>query len=102
MLMQTVMDLLGPWPLKIIFDSVLGKHEPPASLNLALSTLFGETHFTKPDLLNLMIAAMLIIALIDSLFTFIGGLFTRSTGQRVIYELRVRIFDHIQRLSLSF
>ena len=102
MLMQTAMDLLGPWPLKIIFDSVLGKHEPPAPLNLPLSTLFGETHFTKPDLLNLMIAAMLIIALIDALFTFIGGLFTRSTGQRVIYELRVRIFDHIQRLSLSF
>ncbi|HEX9069095.1 MAG TPA: ABC transporter ATP-binding protein, partial [Ktedonobacterales bacterium] len=96
------MDLLGPWPLKIIFDSVLGKRDLPAPITHLLRLTFGTPTLAKQDLLNLMIATMLVVALIDALFTFIGGLLTRSIGQRVIYELRVRIFDHIQRLSLSF
>lgn len=102
MLMQTVMDLLGPLPLKLVFDSVLGKHELPDPLKSALRVIFGTSSLTKPELHNLPIAAMLGVALIDALFTLIGGLLTRSIGQRMIHELRVQIFDHIQRLSISF
>src|SRR5260221_175583 len=57
---------------------------------------------TRLSLLDVMVAAMFIIALVAALFTFLGGLLTASIGQRTVYQLRVQIFDHIQRLSISF
>ncbi len=101
MVVQTTMDLLVPWPLKVIFDSVLGAHPLPAPLAAVLHEPAGQG-MPHSGLLNLMVASMLIIALIDALFTFVGGLLVASIGQRVVYQLRVQIFDHIQRLSISF
>jgi ATP-binding cassette, subfamily B, bacterial len=102
MIVQTGMDLLVPWPLKIVFDSVLGAHPLPAPLRTLLRNPSTGAGLTRLSLLDVMVAAMLIIALVDALFTFIGGLLTASIGQRTVYQLRVQIFDHIQRLSISF
>ncbi|HLZ24963.1 MAG TPA: ABC transporter ATP-binding protein [Ktedonobacterales bacterium] len=102
MLMQTVMDLLAPWPLKIVFDSVLGKHAPGGAVEALLGVATGGRELTKLGLLNALIVAMLVIALVDAFFTFLGGLLSASVGQRVVYQLRVQIFDHIQRLSIGF
>lgn len=102
MVVQTWMDLLVPWPLKIVFDSVLGPHALPPLLSATLRDPSSGAGLTRSGLLNAMVAAMLIIALIDALFTFIGGLQTASIGQRTVYQLRIDIFDHIQRLSISF
>jgi ATP-binding cassette subfamily B protein len=102
MVVQTGMDLLVPWPLKIVFDNVLGTHHLPALLHTLLTNPGTGAGLTRLSLLNVMVAAMLIIALADALFTFIGGLLTASIGQRTVYQLRVQIFDHIQRLSISF
>lgn len=102
MLMQTALDLLGPWPLKIVFDNVLGEHKLQAPLADVLRSL-GHGHLpTQFGLLNLMIFAMLVFALLDAVFTFWGGLLAASLGQRAVYQLRVRIFDHLQRLSIGF
>jgi len=101
-LMQTAMDLLGPWPIKVVFDNVLGKRELEEPLRSFLGGVIGGRSLAPLGLLNIMIAAMLLFALVDALFTFLGGLLTASIGQRVVYRLRVRIFDHIQRLSISF
>jgi ATP-binding cassette, subfamily B, bacterial len=98
MVVQTAMDLLVPWPLKVIFDTVLGTHPLPHPLDSILS----HVTLSHQGLLNLMVASMLIVALIDALFTFIGGLLTASIGQHVVHRLRVEVFDHIQRLSISF
>lgn len=102
MAMQTAMDLLVPWPLKIIFDNVLIAHPLPAQLDRIVRDLGFGASLTHQGLLNVMVASMLVIALIDALFTFVGGLLTASIGQRVLYQLRVEVFDHIQRLSISF
>src|SRR5262249_36164841 len=93
---------LGPWPLKIVFDNVLGNHELQGPLRDIVAALSGGRVLPQYGLLNLMIIAMLVIALIDTLFTYIGGLLTASVGQRGIYQLRVQIFDHLQRLSIGF
>lgn len=102
MIVQTGMDLLVPWPLKFVFDSVLGTHRLPAPLSMLLRDPSSGAGLTRLSLLNVMVAAMLIIALVDALFTFIGGLLTASIGQRTVFQLRVEIFDHIQRLSIAF
>jgi ABC-type multidrug transport system fused ATPase/permease subunit len=102
MAMQTAMDLAVPWPLKVIFDNVLGVRALSGPLAAALVDPTNGEPLTRQALLNVMVATMLIIALIDALFTFIGGLLTASIGQRVLYQLRVQVFDHIQSLSISF
>lgn len=102
MLMQTATDLLGPWPLKIVFDNVLGTHKLTGSLRTALAFVTGGRELTRLGLLNVMIITMLVFAIVDALFTFIGGLLTASVGQKVVHQLRVRIFDHLQRLSIGF
>src|SRR5262249_46864701 len=33
---------------------------------------------------------------------FAGGLLIASAGQRMVHELRLQVFDHLQRLSISF
>jgi ATP-binding cassette, subfamily B, bacterial len=96
------MDLAVPWPIKIIFDNVLGSRALPGSLAAALTDPVTGAPLTRQGLLNVMVASMLVIALIDALFTFVGGLMTASIGQRVLYQLRVQVFDHIQSLSISF
>ncbi len=102
MLIQTAMDLLGPWPLKVVFDNVLGKRPLDGPIQSIVGHLTDGQGLGAGGLLNVMIAAMLAFALVDALFTFLGGLLTASIGQRVVHRLRVRIFDHIQRLSISF
>lgn len=102
MLMQTALDLLGPWPLKIVFDNVLGQHKLQPPLADLLSLVGGGHEPTRFGLLNAMIMAMLVFALLDAFFTFWGGLLTAVLGQRAVYQLRVRIFDHMQRLSIGF
>jgi ABC-type multidrug transport system fused ATPase/permease subunit len=102
MVLQTTMDIAGPWPLKVIFDSVLGKHGLQDPVRTLVYLVTGGRELTRLGLLNVMIIAMLAFALIDAFFTFLGGLFTASIGQRVVYQLRVQIFDHLQRLSIAF
>lgn len=102
MLMQTALDLLGPWPLKVIFDNVLGSRTLQPPLSDLLLLIGGGREPTRIGLLNAMILAMLVFALLDAAFTFVGGLLTAMLGQRAVYQLRVRIFDHLQRLSIGF
>lgn len=42
------------------------------------------------------------LAIIEGLFTFVGGRLTARTAEGVTRRLRNQLFDHIQRLSFSF
>ncbi len=96
------MTLLAPWPLKVVFDSVLGKHPIPDGIAALLRTLVGDASRTSTGLLTTMVVAMIIIAIARASFDFWGEMLTASIGQKVIYEVRLQVFSHVQRLSLSF
>ncbi len=102
MALQTLMDLAGPWPLKVVFDNVLGKSTFTGPVAAWLNTISGGRSQTRLGLLVTMVAALVVFALFRAVFAFLGGILTASIGQRVIYEVRLHIFDHMQRLSLSF
>lgn len=48
------------------------------------------------------VAAYAVVTLVDWAATWIGALVTGRTAERVLYALRLRIFGHLQRLSLDF
>ncbi len=53
-------------------------------------------------LLGLLAGLYFATLLVDFVVEYCGTLLTALIGQRVMYDLRMQIFDHLQRLSVSF
>jgi ATP-binding cassette subfamily B protein len=98
-LAESVTDLLEPWPLKIVFDYVFGSKQMPNWMTRLLGRTVGLDKFA---VLNFAAAAVLLIAAVSALSTYAEKYLTTSVGQRVMHDLRLTLYNHIQRLSLSF
>lgn len=84
-------ELAKPWPLALIVDHLLDDRQAPFTLDSQdLRLLIG---------IGLLILA---IAVAESAATYFSGLWMQSAGERITHELRVAIYDHLQRLSLAF
>ncbi len=99
MALDALLTALRPWPLKVVVDSVLShKHTRVPFLG---GWLNHSTHDPMRVLYGAC-AATLLIALSTGGLTYA---FTRAVGdvaQRLAFQLRCRLFAHIQRLSLRF
>jgi subfamily B ATP-binding cassette protein MsbA len=92
-------NLLEPWPLKIVFDSVL--HSQPLHGWLARfvqATLGNDTL----AILKLACLAVLAIAALDAVCSYTEKYLTTSVAQWVTHDLRRTLYSHIQRLSLAY
>jgi subfamily B ATP-binding cassette protein MsbA len=96
---ESIANLLGPWPLKIVLDDVLRSRPSSASAMRIVHTFLGSD---KLALLKFACAAVLAIAVFDAICTYGEKYLTTSIGQWVSYDLRLSIYAHIQRLSLAF
>ncbi|WP_228282451.1 ABC transporter ATP-binding protein [Rubrobacter tropicus] len=86
----SLVALLKPWPLKFLIDNVLqvGQAGPRT---------------TSPTTIILAIGGAIVgIAVLQGLFTYLKEFFLSATSQRVAFSLRRALFDHMQRLSLAF
>jgi ABC-type multidrug transport system fused ATPase/permease subunit len=100
MLVQTLMSLAAPWPLKIILDNVVGSHKLPSWLdNILKPLLAGSSKMEIAAAAALMVVA---IALVGALASYIANYYTESVGQWVANDLRMRTYHHLERLSLSY
>src|SRR5437870_2749899 len=94
----SAMELLKPWPLKLILDHViLGKPVPRA-----LHFLDGIAAGNRVGLLIGSAAAIVLIAICGGLLSYFQIFITSSVGYKMVYALRRELFAHLQRLSLSF
>ena len=97
MVVESAAGLWEPWPLKLIFDEVIGRK--PLSPAVARWSPFG----TAPlDLLSTAVAALIAIAVVGALASYVEKYLSTSVGQRVMHDLRRTVYAHIQRLSLPF
>lgn len=95
---STLTTLITPWPMKLIFDNVLSDKAWPAFLLPFQNTLnLGST-----QLLLLLCGSMIAIALIRGFFAYYQLFLTSRIGYLLVYTLRGELFNHLQRLSLSF
>ncbi|MEE9617769.1 MAG: ABC transporter ATP-binding protein [Anaerolineae bacterium] len=82
LLLRTGLNLLPPLFQREIVDQVIGGHDL-SRLGVMIATLIG------------------VYAILQ--FVDFGDLYVRhALGERFIFDLRVRIYAHLQRLSLSF
>ena len=98
MLIETAMSLAAPWPLKLILDNVIGTHKPPEWLGPFRAMLGGN----KMELAALAGIATVLIAFLGSVASYIDNYYTESVGQWVAHTLRMRLYDHLQHLSLGY
>ena len=95
---ESATDLLEPWPLKVVFDYVFSSKRMPDWLAGAVSWL-GDDKFA---ILNFAVLAVLAIAVLGAVSSYFENYLTTSVGQWVMHDLRRVVYQHIQRLSLSF
>jgi subfamily B ATP-binding cassette protein MsbA len=95
---ETATDLLDPWPLKIVFDHVLGSKPMPHWLG-SLVALIGHD---KSAILEFAALAVISIAAVGALSAYFEKYLTTSVGQWVMHDLRRTLYHHIQRLSLTY
>jgi len=86
-------ELLKPWPLKIVIDSVLGDSPSPWNLHEL---------FSKQALLVAACAGLIVIYLVLGGITLLNNYTTIKIGQRMVNDLRRDLYSHLQRLSLAF
>jgi subfamily B ATP-binding cassette protein MsbA len=96
MLVAGAADLLEPWPLKIVFDHVLGSKPPPSWLPSWIS------HGDRLTVLAAAAFAVVAFAVIGAVSTYTHKYLATTVGKRVGYDLRHMLYHHIQRLSLAF
>lgn len=91
------LTLLYPLPLKIAVDSVLG-HEPiPPILQRWLPHSQSIT-----GTLSLAILLLLGIALLANLQGLVSWWLQTYTGEKLVWNFRAELLDHVQRLPLAF
>jgi subfamily B ATP-binding cassette protein MsbA len=98
MVFETAATLAGPWPLKVILDNVVGTHKAPEWL-APFRSLLGEHKMALAAVAGI---ATLLIAALGAAASYIDNYYTESVGQWVAHDLRMRVYDHLQHLSLGY
>jgi ATP-binding cassette, subfamily B, bacterial len=98
-LLSTPLALLTPLPLKIAVDSVIGSRPLPGFLDALLPDAAAGS-----STVILILAAGLIVAvtLLSELVDLASSLLSAYTGEKLVLDLRARLFRHAQRLSLMY
>ncbi len=78
----SVLSLAGPYTLQFLIDAVFTQNNAP--------------------LLNQITVVLIIIFALQAVFYFIRAYQLQFIGERVMIELRLNLFQHLQKLSLSF
>lgn len=92
--LQAAMQWIAPWPLKVIFDSVLAHHRVPA--------LFSWLPTGASALLMALSLLTITIAALLGLFSNYANRWVANAGQKLVFGLRTALFSHLERQSLGF
>jgi ATP-binding cassette subfamily B protein/subfamily B ATP-binding cassette protein MsbA len=94
------LEVLRPWPTKILVDQVLGQEPVPALLSRMLAWLPGPAG--PRGLLLWVCAGTVAIFFAGTLMTMATMSASVRLGQRMVFDLGADLFAHLQRLSLLF
>jgi ATP-binding cassette, subfamily B, bacterial len=97
LLSEIGLGALQPWPLAIVIDYVLQQHPMPEPFAGWLQVLHGGNRFI---LLLILVVAGVLVQVINQFVSAIGTQVQVDTGQRMVYDLRGRLFEHLTALGL--
>ncbi|MDD2710784.1 MAG: ABC transporter ATP-binding protein [Verrucomicrobiae bacterium] len=92
-LLTNVVNLLKPWPLKVIVDNVLG--------DVPVPDFFGRIHHGILPL-ALLCGSLVAIHLLWGMLNLASNYLQVKIGLKALARVRCDLFAHLQRLSLRF
>ena len=96
LLLQVILRLLEPWPLKFVFDHIIGqRNKPRTPLPDFLAKLDATT------LLTIAAVAVLVITCLRSVASYWETIGFAKLGNRALTKVRNQLYRHVQYLSLS-
>lgn len=98
-LLATPIALLKPLGMKIIIDSAFGTEPLPDFITVLLPQNFV---YTFEPVILIAVTLIISIALIDNINGYILWVLSTYTGEKLVLNFRVLLFNHIQRLSLAY
>ncbi len=98
LLLEIGLGALQPWPFAIAIDYVLGgkTFESPRIQSLVSSMTSGHPY----QLLILVVVAGVLLQVVNQFVSAYGTQVQVDTGQRMVYDLRYKLFNHLQALGL--
>jgi ATP-binding cassette, subfamily B, bacterial len=95
------LNLLKPWPFKIIVDQVIPNFRGDAR-SLHAFGFAGGPHSSVPGLIALLCLALVVLQLLWGIINWITNYLFVKIGLEALLKLRTDIYAHLQRLSLKF
>ncbi|MBW6437301.1 ABC transporter ATP-binding protein/permease [Actinoplanes hulinensis] len=97
-MLVAAVELAQPWPLMVVVDDVL-RQRPPSGL---FGNLLGPVADSPTAVLAVCALSLVALAALAALGTYLASRLLQGVGERLVADLRTDIFDHLQRLSLTF
>ena len=97
MIADVGLRLLEPWPLKFVMDQLLSGGSPSAAITVA-----GRGVGDPGMMLALAALGLVGITSLRALAGYLSTVGLALLGNRVLSEVRAQLYDHLQRLSISF
>lgn len=94
----SLLALLEPWPLKVLFDSVLGNVPLPGIVARAIAPF----KLDKVALLLVVVVAGFALTLTSNALKVLNSYYETRVSQRMTLDFRSELFRHAQRLSLDY
>jgi ABC-type multidrug transport system fused ATPase/permease subunit len=97
-IVEVGLGALAPWPLKVVVDNVLrGQPFPPALAPFVRHVTDGS----RTWLLVLVVIGGLVIQVASEVASMLHTQVQVDTGQRMVFDLRNHLFQHLQALGLQ-
>jgi ATP-binding cassette subfamily B protein/subfamily B ATP-binding cassette protein MsbA len=97
LLSEIGLGALQPWPLSVVIDYVLGGKPFPPRLAPWIGWVTQNHRFA---LLIAVVIAGVVLQVVNQLVSAYGTQVQVDTGQRMVYDLRGRLFQHLTALGL--
>ena len=94
---EVVLGALQPWPLAFVLDYVLSGHALPGAVADWVGRITFDNHVV---LLVLVVLGGVVLNIMNQLVALQATQVQVETGQRLVYDLRFRLFQHLQALGL--
>jgi ATP-binding cassette subfamily B protein/subfamily B ATP-binding cassette protein MsbA len=100
LLVQIALGALQPWPLKLIIDNILTSPARPFAEPWQ-SWFAAATGGSLVGVLVLIVVGGVVLQIVNHFVTAHATQLQVDTGQRMVYDLRETLFDHLQALGLQ-
>src|SRR4051812_14137271 len=103
-LLEVLLRLISPWPMKAVVDHVLGAAPWPAAATVALAPIRRAGALIPGERERTLVAVVIAglgIQLAHQLVLMLHSRLTSVAAHLIVRQLRERLFSHLQALSLS-